>query len=926
VTTSRDAWVAEANALLEVYRALLAPLGATVASALVVKADAHPCPGYLHDELIICFCPPVVEGPSDRVRWAFFTGYMGCASLDEAAAFYRDALPLVVAHELAHHLRISSGRAAESPFIEEQICDLIAVALVAASDRRASLRPLPGRCAVMRSRLDLRYAASPGAGFVFDEAELLVERGDLGAGEVLELEEAARRGDVPLDALIGLSMRNYPAPLRAAGAARARARQHVEAHYSSDPAAYWHLSLRWLEGYLGRGRQVGLVEALNEHLAPRARSLDVVSSLLEVLTAGVDPPLRQAAALALLESLGPEIVHDLADLCEQSPEVGEPACRAVLHHAARAAHAVPRAALLRLARASLAAPVAPGNMESTTLALRVAAAARPSPGELEPLLALASLRGACLSEAEGDARAAGALGRELAVARAAMAGSPVAPGGGAVSAGEAEAWLEALLAWAPPGGAVEAAIERLVEADGAPLGRAAGLALSLAVCQGRSSPWLCSLAAARLSSAGPQTTAEAAAPAVSLLQRAGGALLLDALPRRGLPAWGPALDARARAPRGGHAPGEAGDLATPETAPRGISRAARALRRAAALAELGARDRRVDGEAVEAALRLGEALLALALIFDGQGAPWASEGARAARLEARALFFELVCSLSDQADAAPLARLADAHRAGSAPPRSVIAAALGSLGPPAARAPADAADAADAADGQRRAASSGVELGERLAALAAGGAPLRAPRATGGAASIAELARGAASPVVALVASAVAPGYGGLAVLSLVERLVLLRSAPLFEHVGPEALLALAALSAEVRFPEGTTLFVEGQPGDVMYLMLRGSVRVWGGEGASARTLAVLEPPACLGEVAVLDGGPRTASAEAASDCVLLAVEGAAVRRVGHQEPALYEALLRVLSARLRVTRTQGRASLAEPPRRDPPGDERTER
>ena len=170
---TRDAWVARASIILNDIRALLSPLGIVIAPDLRVIGDLHPCPGYMHDARTIGFCPPTVETPVDRLRWAFFAKAMGCESVEEARDFYEVALPFVIAHETSHHLRMSAGLDAGSHFVEEQACDKLAAAIVDAMPQHASsLAPLQARCARMQKALAGMFADGPTSAFLPDITDI----------------------------------------------------------------------------------------------------------------------------------------------------------------------------------------------------------------------------------------------------------------------------------------------------------------------------------------------------------------------------------------------------------------------------------------------------------------------------------------------------------------------------------------------------------------------------------------------------------------------------------------------------------------------------------------------------------------------------------------------------------------------------------
>ena len=124
------------------------------------------------------------------------------------------------------------------------------------------------------------------------------------------------------------------------------------------------------------------------------------------------------------------------------------------------------------------------------------------------------------------------------------------------------------------------------------------------------------------------------------------------------------------------------------------------------------------------------------------------------------------------------------------------------------------------------------------------------------------------------------------------------------------ALAQLAALSARVERQElaaGAVLFREGEPGDRLYALARGSVSILThvrGDAAEARRLASFAPGVIIGEAAMLDGGGRTATGVADEPSVVYVLTRAALDEIRHDDPALASLLLlnlaREASARLR--------------------------
>src|SRR5674536_350636 len=95
-------------------------------------------------------------------------------------------------------------------------------------------------------------------------------------------------------------------------------------------------------------------------------------------------------------------------------------------------------------------------------------------------------------------------------------------------------------------------------------------------------------------------------------------------------------------------------------------------------------------------------------------------------------------------------------------------------------------------------------------------------------------------------------------------------SAPLFSSIDPEAAGALRARMTLVTLERGDVLFREGEPGDRLYVIATGKVKV-GRRAPDGREnlLAVLGPGEMIGELSLFDPGARTATATAVADTSL---------------------------------------------------------
>ncbi len=123
-----------------------------------------------------------------------------------------------------------------------------------------------------------------------------------------------------------------------------------------------------------------------------------------------------------------------------------------------------------------------------------------------------------------------------------------------------------------------------------------------------------------------------------------------------------------------------------------------------------------------------------------------------------------------------------------------------------------------------------------------------------------------------------------------------LRGVPLFSGVEAEDLVVVAALAEEIDVAAGARIFAEGEIGDALYVVVKGGVRI----ERHGATIAELGPGECVGELALLDDAPRSATVVAVAPTELL--------RIGRDDfldtlslyPGVARAILEVLARRLR--------------------------
>lgn len=134
--------------------------------------------------------------------------------------------------------------------------------------------------------------------------------------------------------------------------------------------------------------------------------------------------------------------------------------------------------------------------------------------------------------------------------------------------------------------------------------------------------------------------------------------------------------------------------------------------------------------------------------------------------------------------------------------------------------------------------------------------------------------------------------------LSLIEKVIILKSVSIFAETPPSVLAEVARLLEEVELAGGQCLFTKGEPGRSLYLIVQGRVRVHDGD----HTVNTLGPRTIVGEMAVLDLEPRLASVTALEDTLLLRLDQEALYELMSDRVEVARGIIRVLSSRLRNT------------------------
>ena len=126
-----------------------------------------------------------------------------------------------------------------------------------------------------------------------------------------------------------------------------------------------------------------------------------------------------------------------------------------------------------------------------------------------------------------------------------------------------------------------------------------------------------------------------------------------------------------------------------------------------------------------------------------------------------------------------------------------------------------------------------------------------------------------------------------------------LAASPLLSALAPSVQDELLAAAETTRLPAQDWLFREGEPGDRLFVVRAGRLRVVAEEDGRSRVLRLLGPGAVLGELAVLTGAPRSASVQAVRDAELLEIDGERFQALLRQSPELGAGLATALAAQI---------------------------
>ncbi|WP_028543566.1 Crp/Fnr family transcriptional regulator [Paenibacillus taiwanensis] len=131
----------------------------------------------------------------------------------------------------------------------------------------------------------------------------------------------------------------------------------------------------------------------------------------------------------------------------------------------------------------------------------------------------------------------------------------------------------------------------------------------------------------------------------------------------------------------------------------------------------------------------------------------------------------------------------------------------------------------------------------------------------------------------------------------------LLKRVPLFADMTDDQLNIVFSITSRHEFAAQTVLFKQGDPGNTFYIIIRGSVKVFtSNKEGQQKILDVFQAGDCFGELALIDGKPRSATAESLEETVLLTVTNESFHLLLRAHYDIAKKVMVQLCSRLRAT------------------------
>ncbi len=133
-----------------------------------------------------------------------------------------------------------------------------------------------------------------------------------------------------------------------------------------------------------------------------------------------------------------------------------------------------------------------------------------------------------------------------------------------------------------------------------------------------------------------------------------------------------------------------------------------------------------------------------------------------------------------------------------------------------------------------------------------------------------------------------------------------LQDVPLFNGLDEQTLDSIRRRARKHTFPTGTYVITADMPGEAIYVVLSGTVKIKADHADGKEVIiAILGPGSVIGEISVLDSAGRSADVVTQEESTLLLVDRTSFHEMVETIPAIARNLLRILSSRLRLSTEQ---------------------
>jgi len=139
-----------------------------------------------------------------------------------------------------------------------------------------------------------------------------------------------------------------------------------------------------------------------------------------------------------------------------------------------------------------------------------------------------------------------------------------------------------------------------------------------------------------------------------------------------------------------------------------------------------------------------------------------------------------------------------------------------------------------------------------------------------------------------------------LKTVSILERILLLREIPIFADLSPEDLKLIAEIAREEWYPQNTVISRQGEDGNMMFVIVEGHLQVLRTVNGNEQVLAQRGTGDFVGEMAIIESAPRSATLRTQTDVRVLAIDGETFKGILRERPDVSFAVLRSVSRRLR--------------------------